>query len=162
MSEESIKKLTLAEMIEKRNARKKAQGDSLYRGTFESEVEETVFEFTKLKPSVYYDLMDLYPIFKENIDTSKLDEEDSKIDLNSMNMKNIYYLNLATIYECIVVDGGKSLKDKDVQEFLGIDRKKLRGTDLIEETVLAYLGDESVEKVANAINKFSGIGTEKK
>ena len=60
------------------------------------------------------------------------------------------------IYECVVIDGNKSLKDKDIQEALGVNRKDAKK--LIDNTTKALIEDftERLE-LGTKILEFSGF-----
>ena len=60
------------------------------------------------------------------------------------------------IYECVVIDGNKSLKDKEVQEALGVNKKEPKK--LIDNAAKALIEDftERME-LGTKILEFSGF-----
>ena len=128
----------LAELLEKKKERKQSLPT---KGSYYSKKEDFEFEFKKCDEELFFYLIDKFPLgFSENPKMSEL--------LKAMN-------NL--IYECVVIDGNKSLKDKDIQEALGVNRKDAKK--LIDNTTKALIEDftERLE-LGTKILEFSGFG----
>ena len=128
----------LTELIEKKKERKQSMPT---KGSYYSKKEDFEFEFKKGDEELFFYLIDKFPQgFSEQPKMSEL--------LKAMN-------NL--IYECVIIDGNKSLKDKEVQEALEIDVKDRKN--LIDNTAKALIEDftERLE-LGTKILEFSGFG----
>ena len=128
----------LTELIEKKKERKQSMPT---KGSYYSKTEDFEFEFKRCDEELFFYLIDKFPLgFSEQPKMSEL--------LKAMN-------NL--IYECVVIDGNKSLKDKEVQEALEIDVKDRKN--LIDNTAKALIEDftERME-LGTKILEFSGFG----
>ena len=128
----------LTELIEKKKERKQNMPT---KGSYYSKTEDFEFTFKKCDEELFFYLIDKFPLgFSEQPKMSEL--------LKAMN-------NL--IYECVVIDGNKSLKDKDIQEALGVNRKDAKK--LIDNTTKALIEDftERLE-LGTKILEFSGFG----
>ena len=126
----------LTELLEKKKERKQSMPT---KGSYYSKTEDFEFTFKKCDEELFFYLVDKFPLgFSENPKMSEL--------LKAMN-------NL--IYECVVIDG-KSLKDKEVQEALGVNRKDAKK--LIDNTAKALIEDftERME-LGTKILEFSGF-----
>ena len=127
----------LTELLEKKKERKQSTPT---KGSYYSKKEDFEFEFKKCDEELFFYLIDKFPLgFSEQPKMSEL--------LNAMD-------NL--IYECVVIDG-KSLKDKEVQEAFGVNRKDPKK--LIDNTAKALIEDftERME-LGTKILEFSGFG----
>ena len=127
----------LTELLEKKKERKQNMPT---KGSYYSKTEDFEFTFKKCDEELFFYLIDKFPLgFSENPKMSEL--------LKAMN-------NL--IYECVVIEG-KSLKDKDIQEALGVNRKDAKK--LIDNTTKALIEDftERLE-LGTKILEFSGFG----
>ena len=127
----------LTELLEKKKERKQNMPT---KGSYYSKTEDFEFTFKKCDEELFFYLVDKFPLgFSEQPKISEV--------LKAMN-------NL--IYECVVIEG-KSLKDKEVQEALGINRKDAKK--LIDNTAKALIEDfaERME-LGTKILEFSGFG----
>ena len=128
----------LTELLEKKKDRKQNMPT---KGSYYSKTEDFEFEFKRCDEELFFYLIDKFPLgFSEQPKMSEL--------LKAMN-------NL--IYECVVIAGNKSLKDKDIQEALGVNRKDAKK--LIDNTTKALIEDftERLE-LGTKILEFSGFG----
>ncbi|WP_455805614.1 hypothetical protein [Clostridium butyricum] len=129
---------TLKDLVNKKKDRRK---DTPTKGEFYSKSEDFTFVFKKCNEDLFFYLMDKFPLaFSEQPKISEL--------LKAMN-------NL--IYECVVIDNCKTLKDKEVQEALEIDTKDRKN--LIDNSAKALIEDftERLE-LGTKILEFSGFG----
>ena len=127
----------LTELIEKKKERKQSMP---IKGSYYSKKEDFEFEFKKCDEELFFYLIDKFPLgFSEQPKMSEL--------LKAMN-------NL--IYECVVIDRNKSLKDKEVQEALGVNKKEPKR--LIDNAAKALIEDftERME-LGTKILEFSGF-----
>ena len=127
----------LTELIEKKKERKQSMPT---KGSYYSKKEDFEFTFKKCDEELFFYLIDKFPLgFSEQPKISEV--------LKAMN-------NL--IYECVVIEG-KSLKDKEVQEALGVNRRDAKK--LIDNTAKALIEDfaERME-LGTKILEFSGFG----
>ena len=127
----------LTELLEKKKERKQNMPT---KGSYYSKTEDFEFTFKKCDEELFFYLIDKFPLgFSEQPKISEV--------LKAMN-------NL--IYECVVIEG-KSLKDKEVQEALGINRRDAKK--LIDNTAKALIEDfaERME-LGTKILEFSGFG----
>ena len=127
----------LTELIEKKKERKQSLPT---KGSYYSKKEDFEFEFKKCDEELFFYLIDKFPLgFSEQPKMSEL--------LKAMN-------NL--IYECVVIDRNKSLKDKEVQEALGVNKKEPKK--LIDNAAKALIEDftERME-LGTKILEFSGF-----
>ena len=128
----------LTELIEKKKERKQSMPT---KGSYYSKTEDFELEFKRCDEELFFYLIDKFPLgFSEQPKMSEL--------LKAM-------INL--IYECVIIDGNKSLKDKEVQEALGVNRKDPEN--LIGNSARALIEDftERLE-LGNKILEFSGFG----
>lgn len=129
---------TLKELVNKKKERKLEQPN---KGEFYSKTEDFTFTFKKADEELFFYVMDKYPLaFSEQPKIAEL--------LKAMN-------NL--IYECVVIDNCKTLKDKEVQAALEIDTKDRKN--LIDNSAKALIEDftERLE-LGTKILEFSGFG----
>ena len=127
----------LTELLEKKKERKQNMPT---KGSYYSKTEDFEFTFKKCDEELFFYLIDKFPLgFSEQPKISEV--------LKAMN-------NL--IYECVVIEG-KSLKDKEVQEALGVNRRDAKK--LIDNTAKALIEDftERME-LGTKILEFSGFG----
>ena len=127
----------LTELIEKKKERKQSMPT---KSSYYSKTEDFEFEFKRCDEELFFYLIDKFPLgFSEQPKMSEL--------LKAMN-------NL--IYECVVIDGNKSLKDKEVQEALGVNKKEPKK--LIDNAAKALIEDftERME-LGTKILEFSGF-----
>ena len=127
----------LTELLEKKKERKQSMST---KGSYYSKKEDFEFTFKKCDEELFFYLIDKFPLgFSEQPKMSEL--------LKAMN-------NL--IYECVVIDGNKSLKDKEVQEALGVNKKEPKK--LIDNAAKALIEDftERME-LGTKILEFSGF-----
>ena len=126
----------LTELLEKKKERKQSMPT---KGSYYSKKEDFEFTFKKCDEELFFYLIDKFPLgFSEQPKISEL--------LKAMN-------NL--IYECVAIDG-KSLKDKEVQEAFGVNRKDPKK--LIDNAAKALIEDftERME-LGTKILEFSGF-----
>lgn len=137
MSKDSDKKLTLAELVAKKTNRKK---NTPLKGEFYSETEDCTFTFKKADEDLFFYIMDKFPdAFAEQPKINEL--------LKAFN-------NL--IYECIVIEGNKTLKDKEVRAILEVDEKDKKK--LIDNSAKALIDDFTDRlKLGSSILEFSGF-----
>ena len=130
----------LTELIEKKKERK--QGMPL-KGSYYSKTEDFEFEFKRCNEELFFYLMDKFPLAFPT-----KDGQEPKMSELVKAMNNL-------IYECVVIDG-KSLKDKEVQEVFGVNRKDPKN--LIDNTAKALIEDftERME-LGTKILEFSGF-----
>ena len=128
---------TLAELVIKKRDKKQTTPT---KGEYYSKKEDFTFVFKKCNEDLFFYLIDKFPqAFTEQPKMTEL--------LKAMN-------NL--IYECIVIDNCKTLKDKEVQEMLEIDVKDRKN--LIDNSAKALIEDftERLE-LGTKILEFSGF-----
>ena len=129
-------KKTLADLVAKKKEKKK---ELPLRGEFYSETEDFTFEFKKCDEELFFYIMDKYPQgFKDDTNVSELVKA---------------FDNL--IYECVVIDG-KTLKDKEVREMLGVDESDK--INLISNSAKALIESFTDRlKLGTEILEFSGF-----
>lgn len=135
MSKEQQTKNTLADLMSKKRQKEK---DELKIGDYYSKGEDFTFIYNKLDEEVFFYIMDKYP--------DAFTEEPKMADLLHA-FNNI-------IYECVVIDKNKSLKDKDVREMLGVKATK----DIINLSAKALIENyEERLELGGKILEFSGF-----
>ena len=132
----------LAELIEKKKERKQSMPT---KGSYYSAKEDFEFEFKRCEEKLFFYVVDKFPLAFPTKEGQEPRLEDLLEAMNNL------------IYECVVIDGNKSLKDKEVQEALGVNRKDPEN--LIGNSARALIEDftERLE-LGNKILEFSGFG----
>ena len=128
---------TLTELVEKKKDRKK---NTPVKGEYYSKTEDFTFEYRKCNEDLFFYLMDKYP--------NGFSEQPKMEDLLKA------FNNL--IYECVIIDNNKTLKDKEVQDALGIDTKDRKN--LINNSAKALIENwQDRLELGTKILEFSGF-----
>lgn len=137
MNKKQHKKLTLAELVAKKKEREKM---AIKIGVWYCKTEGTEFVFKKLTEDEFFYAIDKYP---------KAFEKESK-------MKDSLEFMDFLIYNCVILDKGKTLKDQEVRDILGVPKDS---KNIIKDSAKALIDNfEDRSKFSEYILDFSGIG----